>query len=998
MNKIHLRWLFLSSGLLPLMGLAAPVTPEEAMSEATNFRALHYKMFRAAPAAGSPEVAYVGKSKGYDCFYVVNYPGGTGSAIVTADDRLPRIIGFTDNGSFAYDMAPDNMKWWLEQYSMEIADYLLSAPAESTVVISHKRKEDYTPVEPLLTTTWDQGAPYNDRCPTDPRTGRRSVTGCVATAMAQVMKYHQYPDHPTGMNAGEVFEGTTLDWTNMLDSYQDGQYTVTQSAAVALLMRQCGASVNMQYSSMESGAYSNDVPVALRTYFGYNASMSMHWRDYYKMSDWIEMVYSELAASRPVYYTGRSDRGGHAFVCDGYMGSNYFHFNWGWGGYQDGYFMLNALNPETGGTGSYAGGYNRDQSIICGVRPSQGETQIQYLLLATGDFWYAGDNTYEIRNGSDGQNLIYNPLAYRQQVSFGLKVTDMSDPTKVYYSSRSGSQGLDSYQGIRTLTSALPGGLADGMYKVTPAMYTQTGEWVDIMVPYSAQRWVTLTVSGGRTTLTNEGSLSEAGAHLIVGLPQMPEPLYGNAGKAMRLQFINTGEEDYAATIYLSLYHDEDVSATSLDMPKSIFVPAESSIEVEFSSNEPLDPGPYTAIITFKNSLDLIDSRRVTVIEGDFGAYSTTDVELEEMVPAFHSADEPYGLTATITNYGKNDTTVEPSLKILNASTLEQVGDTYRFGAITFPKGESINLGFPPLDIDLPPGRYLWVLTDASGGILGNPQPLCVERGPVSAEGISYIITSDAQRTARLVVPLYEEYRGTLEVPEYISGYQINDMSADVFTFADELHSVTLPKGIKEIPPGSFYNARALESLTLLSPEPPLLWPEAFRADAPASILLSTADGCANLYHSWDVWSEFDMSAWDIHIGEGCHIKAGLETDPVTGTYYAPYYVSAFERLKLEVEVPEGYAVNAEWRIDGSSLHSEDTDGKVVLPALEGKQGELWLKLTDGSGIAEVIGSEAPVDVYNTLGILLKSNATVEDINNLPKGIYIVAGKKIYVK
>ncbi|MDE5796840.1 MAG: hypothetical protein K2H75_06990, partial [Muribaculaceae bacterium] len=419
-------------------------------------------------------------------------------------------------------------------------------------------------------------------------------------------------------------------------------------------------------------------------------------------------------------------------------------------------FMLNALNPETGGTGSYAGGYNRDQSIICGVRPSQGETELQYLLLATGDFWYAGDNTYEIRNGSDGQNFIYNPLAYRQQVSLGLKVTAMTDNSKVYYSSRGSSQGFESYQATRGLTSTLPGGLPDGVYKVTPAMYTQTGEWVDIPVPYNCQRWVTLTVSGGQNTLSNEGSLSAAAAHLIVGLPQMPEPFYGNAGKAMRLQLINTGEEDYAATMYLSLYHDEDVSATSLDMPKSIFVPAESSIEVEFSSNDILDPGPYTAIITFKNSLDFVDSRSVTVIEGNFGSRSDIDVELDEMLPAFHSADEPYGLTATITNYSSDDTTVQPCLKILDASTLEQIGDTYRFGAIVFPASQTINLGFPPLDIDLPPGRYLWVLTDESEKILGVPQPLCVERGPVEAGGISYIITSDAARTARLVAPLYE--------------------------------------------------------------------------------------------------------------------------------------------------------------------------------------------------------------------------------------------------
>ncbi|MDE5551627.1 MAG: C10 family peptidase, partial [Muribaculaceae bacterium] len=330
------------------------------------------------------DIVYVGKRGATDCFYVINTEGGF--VIVSADTRLNEVLGYSDEGAFDIERISPDMQWWLDSYCDEIASalpYLTEAPLSGTV--THRASRN--PITPMLKTKRNQEAPYNNTCPMDGRYNRRSVTGCVATAMAQIMKFHEWPKQPKGSNGGIVFTGTTYDWGNMLDVYEQGKYNVTEATAVATLMRQCGAAVDMQYSYAGSGAYDNRAQYALFTYFDYSQDIKMVYRDYTMQKEWNNIVYSELAAGRPLYYSGSSVNGGHAFVCDGYSANEYFHFNWGWGGYQDGYFLLSALNPETGGAGSYEGGYNSHQIIFTGIRPADGEAKKQTCILSTGTFY-----------------------------------------------------------------------------------------------------------------------------------------------------------------------------------------------------------------------------------------------------------------------------------------------------------------------------------------------------------------------------------------------------------------------------------------------------------------------------------------------------------------------------------------------------------------------------------------------------------------------------------
>ena len=244
--------------------------------------------------------------------------------------------------------------------------------------------------------------------------------------MAQVMKFHNWPPKGKGSFEDYSFEGTKYDWDNMLDVYTADKYSVTEANAVARLMLDCGKSVNMKYSSEASGAQSAMVGLALMDYFDYDPSLRMHRREAYTTLQWDSLVYNELASGRPVYYSGASENGGHAFVCDGYQGNGFFHFNWGWGGSQDGYFRLYCLDPAAGGIGSYEGGYNNRQQVFTHVIPNTGiPCERQVLLVATGG--YIGHVATEkgvanllIRfNDADGkQSGAYNYLAYTEKNSY----------------------------------------------------------------------------------------------------------------------------------------------------------------------------------------------------------------------------------------------------------------------------------------------------------------------------------------------------------------------------------------------------------------------------------------------------------------------------------------------------------------------------------------------------------------------------------------------------
>jgi len=228
---------------------------------------------------------------------------------------------------------------------------------------------------------WNQSAPFNNQCPIYKGVSRASA-GCVATATAQVMKYYEHPQRGKGSHSytskTQKYElsanfDTIYQWSNIRDTYKNNAYSRAEGAAVALLMSHVGIATDMNYASNGSASSTQTqlAGYALKTYFGYDKSMHFESRDHYA-GDWEELIRTELRNKRPVIYSGYNPSSGHSFVCDGFNTKGYFHFNWGWGGTSNGYFLLTVLYPSGQGIGGSGKGYAQGQEAIIGVKPDEG--------------------------------------------------------------------------------------------------------------------------------------------------------------------------------------------------------------------------------------------------------------------------------------------------------------------------------------------------------------------------------------------------------------------------------------------------------------------------------------------------------------------------------------------------------------------------------------------------------------------------------------------------
>jgi len=301
---------------------------------------------------------------------------GQGFVIVSADDNIEPILAFSAKTKFdESNMAPatrDYLKGYYDQIELIISKELINKEAQnkwSSLINNTYQNRDTDYRNYLLSTTWNQGIYYNAQCPSDTQGPDGHVyAGCVATAMSQIMKYWAHPAQGQGTHSyywspyGTIsanFGNATYNWVAMPNNITG------HNTEIAKLLFHAGVSVDMQYGPNGSGAYSSDVPLALTSHFGYN-SQAMKSKSSYADTQWTTMLKSELDNNRPILYAGYGPDGGHAFVCDGYSGTNYFHFNWGWSGSADGYFYLNALNP-----GSYS--FTSDQMAIMGIEPVEND-------------------------------------------------------------------------------------------------------------------------------------------------------------------------------------------------------------------------------------------------------------------------------------------------------------------------------------------------------------------------------------------------------------------------------------------------------------------------------------------------------------------------------------------------------------------------------------------------------------------------------------------------
>ena len=636
---------FLCLVLCVLMAQAGPVDKQQAQQQAQAFFAKKGKVLKksATPhkvprkAAGAADEAY---------YYVFNSEGNNGFVIVSGDDRTAPVFGYSDTGSFDEKNIPENMRAWLEGYVEEIKALGTDESAANSKLLSAPKKVEAVkrPVAPLLTTLWNQNSPYNDNCPLYDGTNK-SATGCVATAMAQVMYYYRaqsvsaltaeipaYISPKNNLSIPADPANSPIDWANMTDKYSSSS-TTAQKAAVAALMAYCGHSVQMNYGE-SSGAYSSDIPAALETYFGYTTGGKYLNRSSYTLQEWEKMVYEELLAARPLLYGGQSSGGGHAFVIDGYDGDGLFHFNWGWGGSSNGYFLLQVANPGNNsgiGASSTSDGYARSQNAIFGVNPSSTEGAIPNT--PTTNFSNVLDNKMTIRYwniAEEGVSMTFN---------YGYGYVDAEGNLKHLYGNNSTTLG---YTQLINVTYTIQGsvfsnaGLPAGTYILKPiCKMSGSSEWI-ATTPRNVGEYVIAEYDGTNVTLTHHLNTPQLSATTF----SYPKGT-GTGTVRVKVSIQNDGD-DYLGYLYLFAS-----KTTTKGSPVNSYGTFEGgkTTDAEFNANC-ADEGTYNLwVTTDENGENVIGQTQVEISSAGAVVYNLTaqGLSLENGNPSYTYGGTMYG-------------------------------------------------------------------------------------------------------------------------------------------------------------------------------------------------------------------------------------------------------------------------------------------------------------------------------------------------------------------
>lgn len=651
-------------------------------------------------------------------YYVFNTDKDNGFVIVSGDDRTEQVLGYCDKGSFDPDNVPENMQAWLDQYVEEIA--MLDAGVikldEAVTSETLNNINAGNVVAPLLTSKWDQGVPFNFQCPQD--NGEYCYTGCTATAMAQVMYYHKWPNSTskvipayTQTGDGYSLQGTSYDalpktsfnWSAMNDYYELTETSTTSAAnsAVAKLMHYCGHAVQMNYGTGSSGA--NPFGEIFTDYFGYSTKARKLYRYDYSYSQWQNVILAELRAHRPVIYVGMKQSGGHTFVCDGYDGNGYFHFNWGWRGMNDGYFLLTSLNPKSGGVGSIDGnnGYMMSQRIVVGLEPNTVSTNEKNST--TWSYNMAADKTTYTRNSTSDPFVIkvtsshYNEslVAKTYNLGYGVYTSSGFDLFQTYLNQVT-NLTIDSkkaYSFTRTLNFGKD--FSNGTYYLR-ALACETGSNAIYPCYYSGHNFFKAVVNGNTLTLTpvNAGSGTADGVSASINsyssIKRVNRPL------EVKVKVTNNNFFDYVP-VYLFV-NDKVVGANSITLSKG------SSGYVTISYT-PTTAGTNSIKLTADASGNSVYCTGSVYVENGAAANLTMSYSLR----GSNSSYQVPGVLSFIAGVKNNSTTAYNDYVLMNL--YKRHGTTSKYSLIStvsklvnIPGSTTQNLAFNFTDLE--PAKY----------------------------------------------------------------------------------------------------------------------------------------------------------------------------------------------------------------------------------------------------------------------------------------------------
>lgn len=670
-------------GLMAVMTLsAATVSKEQARQQALSFLQKSSSRHQAPANVSLREVAVSNN------LYVFNVGDNGGFVIVSGDDCTgDLVLGYADEGRFVAENMPENLKAWMNGYERQI-EWMKEKGIVNDAAASRGVKKAGTrqSVAPLLTCHWNQDEPYNTYCPSLNSEGTYlSVTGCVATATAQVMYYQanknristtttyvipSYNSTRYYLYIGGVKTITipakaaiTIDWTKIVDDYPA---SAAANEQVARLMEYVGAGLQMQYGPASTGgseASSSSIPNCLTKYFGYDKDIALVDRNNYSYSEWLDLIYGELTTNGPVIYSGQSTTGGHCFVVDGFSEEDMFHINWGWGGKSDGYFKLSVLYSEQQGIGGSSSqeGYNHGQDAIIGVNPIDDGTPDTSVRLTVTKAWPGQSSATRTASNVNFNNVLlyyslYNKTGETQSFEYGYAIEIDGDLVEL---SNNTVNDLPNNYGWNQNECYVSFGadLSDGTYKLIPiSRESGTSTWYP---DYGSEvNQILATISGNTVTLASKTNIDLSTTLSVSSSPTQ------NAPVTVTASITNNGTL-YSGDLILGKQTGADSYSTLSAQQVEIAEGASSTITFTFT---PTESGDMTLWLLDKNE-NLLTDNSITIIAS---SATTGTLSIEESGVIFTNGVNPSDYSAGF--YG---TRLEGSVVVNNTSpTLHNSGIT----------------------------------------------------------------------------------------------------------------------------------------------------------------------------------------------------------------------------------------------------------------------------------------------------------------------------------
>ena len=659
----------LTTGLLTVLlagtAAASPVSPEQARQKAVDFesKAVDARRMRKARHDADVRLVYTGTDhqNSRSLFYVFSRGDNDGCILMSADDRLPAVIGYSDSGSFDESTLPPAMKGMMESWSDQIRG-LLDEDETRSYTNDNKGKA----IDPLLgDIMWDQGDPYNRKCPSVTQydqwgyeSGKgAAATGCVATALGQIMYHHKWPEVGSGsvsyiskgeddrLNIDVTFEGTQYQWDKMLPSISSKSPSEAIEA-VSTLLYHVGAGFKSVYGA-STGATDVSIAPALTKYFGYDKGVRYLLRDYYTASDWNDIIMGELENGRPVAYGGLTKKWeGHYFVLDGIDENGYYHVNWGWSGLQNGYYLLTLLEPGQQGIGGADSGtaFHYGQNMIVGIqKPVEGSTP-QYNF--TSEYLTKYDKTISRSSTAALKaNEVWNNSANDCTASLGFALYDgEGNIIHAQYKSADTSYPVSYGEDVMSVSFLIPDNVAPGTYSVRPVYKIEGVGVFPIQMPLGRPDRYKAEVTVDKVTYSMEGAYSLS----ITGYESDTESIISGETHKITLKIHNSGGEFHGPVQLRLFIKGKDRVFGRTDIPKKpiwVSIPGESDSELTFDVDLNV-PGSQNYVLRLWGNEGMTDEEGYHQDAKNLCSIENVNIEGAPLPPVISVADDMVLTTA----------------------------------------------------------------------------------------------------------------------------------------------------------------------------------------------------------------------------------------------------------------------------------------------------------------------------------------------------------------